>query len=60
MADPTSVLILKKHDGQLSAESFLEASLPATSPNWQRKFSQHSRVDVLSALMHHGTVVSNE
>jgi putative ATP-dependent endonuclease of OLD family len=51
MADPTSVLILKKHDGELSAEPFLEAPLLATAPNWQRKFFQHSRVDVLSALM---------
>lgn len=51
MADPTSVLILKKHNGELSAEPFLEVSLPATAPNWQRKFFQHSRVDVLSALM---------
>src|SRR6185369_12637032 len=49
--DPTSVLILKKHDGQLSAQSFLETPLLATAPNWQRKFFQHSRVDVLSALM---------
>lgn len=51
MADPTSVLILKKHNGELSAEPFLEVPLPATAPNWQRKFFQHSRVDVLSALM---------
>lgn len=51
MADPKSVLILKKHNGELSAEPFLEVSLPATAPNWQRKFFQHSRVDVLSALM---------
>lgn len=51
MADPTSVLMLKKHDGELSAVSFLEAPLPATAPNWQRKFFQHSRVDVLGALM---------
>lgn len=51
MADPTSVLILKKHNGELSAEPFLEAPLPAAAPNWQRKFFQHSRVDVLSALM---------
>lgn len=51
MADPTSVLILKKHDGVLSAEPFLEVPLPATAQNWQRKFFQHSRVDVLSALM---------
>lgn len=51
MADPTSVLILKKRDGILSAEPFLEAPLPAAAQNWQRKFFQHSRVDVLSALM---------
>lgn len=51
MADPTSVLILKRRDGDLSAEPFLEVPLPATAPNWQRKFFQHSRVDVLSALM---------
>ena len=51
MADPTAVLILKKHDGVLSAEPFLDAPLPAAAPNWKRKFFQHSRVDVLSALM---------
>lgn len=51
MADPTSVLIIKRCDGELSAEPFLEAPLPAAAPNWQRKFFQHSRVDVLSALM---------
>lgn len=51
MADPTSVLILKKHDGVLSAEPFLEAPLPAVAQNWQRKLFQHSRVDVLGALM---------
>lgn len=51
MADPTSVLILRKHDGELSAEAFLEAPLAATAPNWQRRFFQHSRVDVLGALM---------
>jgi predicted ATPase len=51
MADPTSVLILKKHDGILSAEPFLATPLPAAAPNWKRKFFQHSRVDVLSALM---------
>lgn len=51
MADPTSVLILKKHAGVLSAEPFLEVPLTATAQNWQRKFFQHSRVDVLGALM---------
>ena len=51
MADPTSVLMLMKHDGELSAEPFLTSPLPATAPNWQRKFFQHSRVEVLGALM---------
>lgn len=51
MADPTSVLILRKQDGVLSAEPLLEAPLPAAAQNWQRKFFQHSRIDVLSALM---------
>lgn len=51
MADPTSVLILKKHDGVLSAEPFLDTPLPAAAPNWKRRLFQHSRVDVLSALM---------
>ena len=51
MADPTCVLILKKHDGVLSAEPFLEAPLPVTAQNWQRRFFQHNRVDVLGALM---------
>ncbi len=51
MADPTSVLVLKRHAGELVAEPFLETPLPPTAPNWQRKFFQHSRVDVLSALM---------
>src|SRR5690606_9151666 len=51
MADPTSVLILKKDDGILSAEPFLASPLAASAPNWKRKFFQHSRVDVLSALM---------
>jgi len=51
MADPTSVLILRKHEGVLSAEPFLTAPLTAAAQNWQRKFFQHSRIDVLSALM---------
>lgn len=51
MADPTSVLILKKHNGVLSAEPFLEAPLPAAAQGWQRRFFQHNRVDVLSSLM---------
>lgn len=51
LADPTSVLILKKHEGVLSAEPFLEAPLTVAAQNWQRRFFQHSRIDVLSALM---------
>ena len=51
MADPTSVLILKKHEGVLTAEPFLEVPLPAAAQNWQRRFFQHSRTEVLSALM---------
>lgn len=51
MADPTAVLILRKQAGILTAEPFLENTLPPNAQNWQRKFFQHSRVDVLSALM---------
>lgn len=51
MADPTSVLILKRKDGVLSTEAFLESPLPATTQNWQRRFFQHSRVEVIGALM---------
>jgi putative ATP-dependent endonuclease of the OLD family len=51
MAAPTCVLMLRKHDGILTAEPFLAAALPPAAQNWQRKFFQHSRVDVLSALM---------
>lgn len=51
IADPISVLVLKKHEGRLSAEPFLAGPLAAATPNWKRKFFQHSRIDVLSALM---------
>ncbi|WP_445425833.1 ATP-dependent nuclease [Alishewanella sp. HL-SH06] len=51
MADPTAVLILRKQAGILTAEPFLENALPPNTPNWKRRFFQHSRVDVLSALM---------
>ncbi len=51
MADPTAVLILRKQAGILTAEPFLENALPPNAQNWQRRFFQHSRVDVLSALM---------
>lgn len=51
MVDPTAVLLIKRSEGILSAEPFLEVALSADAPNWKRKFFQHSRVDVLSALM---------
>ncbi|BDU77436.1 ATP-dependent nuclease [Mesoterricola sediminis] len=51
MADPTSVLILRKHAGVLSTEPFLKEPLPEVAPNWQRRLLQHSRIDVLGALM---------
>lgn len=51
MVDPTAVLIIKRIDGHLSAEPFLETALTAEAPNWKRRLFQHSRVDVLSALM---------
>lgn len=51
MVDPTAVLLIKRSEGNLSAEPFLKSALAADAPNWKRKFFQHSRVDVLSALM---------
>lgn len=51
MADPTTVLVLRKHNGVLSAAPFLASPLTSTAQNWKRKFFQHSRIDVLSALM---------
>ena len=51
MVDPTAVLLIKRSEGNLLAEPFLESALTADAPNWKRKFFQHSRVDVLSALM---------
>ena len=51
MADPTSVMVLRNHDGVLSAEPFLVEPLLPDAQNWQRKFFQHSRADVLAALM---------
>ena len=51
MGDPTSVLVLRKHAGVLSAEQFLEAPLLPDAQNWTRRFFQHSRVDVLAALL---------
>lgn len=51
IADPTSVMVLRQHGGVLKAEPFLASPLLPDTPNWKRKFFQHSRVDVLSALM---------
>jgi predicted ATPase len=51
MADPTSVMVLQNCNGILTAEPLLEAPLPAQTHNWKRKLFQHSRVDLLSALM---------
>lgn len=52
IADPTSVLLLRNVDGVLFAEPFLPAPLTAAAPNWERKFFQQMRVEVLSSLMH--------
>lgn len=52
MADPTSVMILRNDNGQLTAEPLLIDPLLPDAPNWKRKLFQHNRVDVLSALMH--------
>lgn len=52
ISDPTSVLILRNEDGLLSALPFLPEPLPPQAQNWQRRFFQQSRVDVISALMH--------
>lgn len=51
IADPTSVLVLRKRNGALTAEPFLMRPLAPEAANWERKFFQHSRMDVLAALM---------
>lgn len=51
IADPTTLLVLRKTDGALRAEKFLETPLQPNAANWERRFYQHSRVDVLTALM---------
>jgi len=51
MADPTSVLVLRNNGGTLSAEPFLRVQLAPEAANWERRFFQHSRIDVLAALM---------
>ncbi|MGB3873401.1 MAG: AAA family ATPase [Stenotrophomonas sp.] len=52
MADPTSVLLLRNTDGVLTAKPFLEKKLDDQAANWQRKFYQHNRSEVINALMH--------
>lgn len=52
VSDPTSVLVLRNEEGQLSALPFLLKQLPPQAQNWQRRFFQQSRIDVISALMH--------
>lgn len=51
-ADPTSVLLLRNESGYLTAEPFLNQPILPTAQNWERKFFQHARVEVISALMH--------
>jgi len=52
MADPTSVLLLRNVGGVLTAKPFLEKNLDNRAANWQRKFYQHNRTEVINALMH--------
>ena len=52
MADPTSVLLLRNTGGILTAKPFLEKNLDDQAANWQRKFYQHNRTEVINALMH--------
>lgn len=52
MADPTSVLLLRNVEGKLTAEPFLAQKLAPAAANWQRKFYQHNRTEVIDALMH--------
>jgi len=52
MADPTSVLLLRNTDGILTAKPFLEKNLDGQAANWERKFYQHNRTEVIDALMH--------
>jgi putative ATP-dependent endonuclease of the OLD family len=51
MSEPTSVIVLRNQGGKLCAEPFLEEALKPDAENWRRKFFQHSRVEVLSAVM---------
>jgi putative ATP-dependent endonuclease of the OLD family len=51
MVDPTSILILRNLNGVLISQPLLKKALDSNSPNWQRKFFQQSRKDVIAALM---------
>lgn len=57
MADPTSVLLLRNVEGKLTAEPFLAQKLAPAAANWQRKFYQHNRTEVIDALMHTAVLV---
>ncbi|BEV17789.1 AAA family ATPase [Herbaspirillum sp. DW155] len=57
LADPTSVLLLHNEDGILTAEPFLQETLPNTAPAWQRKLFQMMRVEVMTSLMHPHVIV---
>jgi putative ATP-dependent endonuclease of OLD family len=57
MADPTSVLLLRNVEGKLTAEPFLAQKLAPAAANWQRKFYQHNRTEVIDALMHAAVLV---
>lgn len=57
IVEPTALMVLRNSNGELKAESFLAAPLPSTAPNWKRRFYQHSRVDVLGALMQPSVLV---
>ncbi|PPV39495.1 ATP-dependent nuclease [Ectopseudomonas oleovorans] len=50
-ANPASVMVLRNDHGELASEPFQETPLQPQAQNWERRFFQHSRVDVLSALM---------
>lgn len=57
LADPTSVLLLRNTDGQLTAEPFLVEALTSTALAWQRKLFQIMRVEVMTSLMHPQVIV---
>ncbi|MCC4622738.1 hypothetical protein LL965_22910 [Xanthomonas cassavae CFBP 4642] len=45
-------MLLRNTDGILTAKPFLEKNLDGQAANWQRKFYQHNRTEVINALMH--------